>query len=521
MKKILAILGGLVLIFAFVSSVDAAVLSIGNDDEPRPVVDTYHNFTIIDTNNPATANGEIDTFKYYASNTNPFKFVVVDGSGVVKWISSLITPASAGKYTYSEVVPVNTGWNVGLYFQSTGTVPFAYDGAADPAYYEPNNAGEPTVDETLSYAGSSDRYYSFVATGKTYPYGEIIEPTVDEHVTGLTDLVALYKDGDAINDDAVNWAVRYETCTANTNTKFGNVDGHSNTYSWDGMNFSAQIDTSTVIPGHYCFVFNPTDDGPVDVRETRWFYIDSSDADNDGVMDDVDKCLSTTEDEPSEQLGVNRWIWNGNEWYTRLPKTTGGATAKAPYDTYGCSCKQILDSMAESTGKDFGGHYKFGCSKSILEDWNRGNYYIGPTFIETVIVPATSAIPVSSIATLETGKDYFLKAYGTATACWQTGCHITFDPEYSTSDAVITPWSTWTDGVAAPYAIYGVNLLDLKVDGAFVGWGTYSSDHSYQIPYPGTGNTLSLLIYDLPGSYFNNGGSLSVDIIEDKWVNLW
>jgi len=290
MKKIFGILGALVLTFAFVSSVDAAVLSIGNDDEPRPVVDTYHNFTIIDTNNPATANGEIDTFKYYASNTNSFKFVVVDGSGVVKWISSLITPVAAGKYVYSEVVPVNTGWNVGLYFQSTGTVPFAYDGIADPAYYESNNAGEPIVGETLSYAGSSDRYYSFVATGKTYPYGEIIEPTADEHVTGLTDLVALYKDGDAINDDTVNWAVRYETCTANTNTRFGNVDGHSDTYSWDGMNFSTQIDTSTVIPGHYCFVFNPTDDGPVDVRETRWFYIDLQDADGDGVSDNADNC---------------------------------------------------------------------------------------------------------------------------------------------------------------------------------------------------------------------------------------
>ena len=141
--------------------------TVGNDATERPIADTYHNFTIIDTNNPSSEFGALNTFSYYAANTNPFRFVLVDEFSVVQWVSEEITPPGIGTQSWPSLtpVPVEPDWNLGLYFALTGTVPFEYDIASAPACYEPNNAGKPEVGDTLSYAGSSNRVYSFVATG--------------------------------------------------------------------------------------------------------------------------------------------------------------------------------------------------------------------------------------------------------------------------------------------------------------------------------------------------------------------
>jgi len=87
------------------------------------------------------------------------------------------------------------------------------------------------------------------------------------------------------------------------------------------------------------------------------------------------------------------------------------------------------------------------------------------------------------------------------------GCVITFDAEYSTSDG-----TTWVDGVATPYNVYGLDLLDLMVNGGFVDWGAYNSAHTYWLPVVGAGTSLpfSLLVNDL--YYPNNAGNLFVDI---------
>lgn len=156
-------------------------LTVGNDDAYRSITDTYYNFTIIDTNNPSSEFGALNTFSYYAANTNPFRFVLVDEGDVVKWLSNEITPPGTGAQSWplSTPVPVEPGWNLGLYFAQTGTVPFTYIGA--PAYYEPNNAGVPFVGETLSYAGSSGRVYSFVATGTVrYDWEGFFSPVDNE-----------------------------------------------------------------------------------------------------------------------------------------------------------------------------------------------------------------------------------------------------------------------------------------------------------------------------------------------------
>lgn len=134
-----------------------------------------------------------------------------------------------------------------------------------------------------------------------YPYGIIISPEADEEVDGDLYLEAEYYDGDDENDDAVQWAVRKGTCAANTNTVFGNVDGHSDSASWDGMYFSTTLDASGLEPGDYCFVFNPTDDGNVDVRETQWFVVpepnDGKDPFDPGKVENYDNlCLYETVD---------------------------------------------------------------------------------------------------------------------------------------------------------------------------------------------------------------------------------
>ena len=98
-----------------------------------------------------------------------------------------------------------------------------------------------------------------------------------EVVSGMTDLLAFYADQNGDGNDGEQWAVRAGTCAASTNTMFGNVDGKSTLFSWNGADFSASIDTTTVANGSYCFVFNPTEDaGNIDQRLTRTFTIDNA-----------------------------------------------------------------------------------------------------------------------------------------------------------------------------------------------------------------------------------------------------
>ena len=138
----------------------------GNDDSARTQVDSASNFTIVDTNNPVASNGEITSFSYYASNANPFSFVLVDASNAVQWISPAITPTTvpgANTYTPANPIPAQQNWNVGIYFSSTGTIP--YEGTGNEASYTAENSGAPTTGATLTFAGNDNRTYSFFANG--------------------------------------------------------------------------------------------------------------------------------------------------------------------------------------------------------------------------------------------------------------------------------------------------------------------------------------------------------------------
>jgi hypothetical protein len=337
---------------------------------------------------------------------------------------------------------------------------------------------------------------------------EITSPEVDEIVYGDVHLAAWLDDKDG--NDNVQWAVREGTCAAGTNTVAGNVDGFSDDFMWDGSDFSAVWDSSGATPGMYCFIFNPTESaGDLPIRETREFYVDE-----DGVIGDADFCPNTIEDDFEKwDRSKGRYMWDG-DW-----QSSGKGDRKFYEEldmayTHGCSGTQILDSMSETLGEDFGGHYKHGLSKSILQAWHDGTYHVGPTYVETVEVPANDTVGVVSVESLTAGVDYYLEAYGTAYACNQVGCVIEFDADFSTSDDF-----SWLDGVAAPYDSYGPDLLDLKVNGNFVDWGSYNESHEYLYMLTGTGSAVNLLVYDI--YYPNNTGSLFVDIVEDKWADLW
>ena len=169
MKKILTTASSLAVFLASVAAAaapaSAATFSLGNDATSRPQLDTFSNFTVIDTNHPAGTSGDLTSFSYWAGNRNPFRFIIVDGSNIVKFVSPQITPAKVGVNTFAPVlsIHVQTGWNVGMYFASTGAIP--YDAAGAPASFTAGNSGLPAIGKTLTFAGSAGRTYSFVATG--------------------------------------------------------------------------------------------------------------------------------------------------------------------------------------------------------------------------------------------------------------------------------------------------------------------------------------------------------------------
>jgi hypothetical protein len=236
---------------------------------------------------------------------------------------------------------------------------------------------------------------------------------------------------------------------------------------------------------------------------------DISDLDNDGVEVGDDLCPGTVADVfPSfnDKQAKGRWMFDGTVWKTNAKDGTQGGFLPTMESTYGCSGEQILDALTAATGGDFSGHYKYGITKGLIEDWMAGVYKV-----ETVTVPAADADGVTSLTVLDSDYDYVLRASGTAYACNVDGCVISFDADYSTSDG----GTSWDNGVAAPYAIYGEDLLDLKVNGSFVNWGAYNSGHSYEYDLAGGNTPVTLGVYDL--HYESNSGNLTVDILVELW----
>jgi hypothetical protein len=99
-----------------------------------------------------------------------------------------------------------------------------------------------------------------------------------------------------------------------------------------------------------------------------------SDSDCDGVYDSNDLCSGTVADVPTVALGTNRWKWYEEDWIKgQIPgKGKGPQIDFTIEQTHGCSCFQILDWLHENYPEEYGnmlGHYKYGCSISIMQDF--------------------------------------------------------------------------------------------------------------------------------------------------------
>ncbi|HEX4173637.1 MAG TPA: hypothetical protein VHY82_14295 [Acetobacteraceae bacterium] len=132
------------------ASSTALALVVGNPATDGKAVDSYSNFTVIDTNHPVSATGFVSIFQYYAENKKPFEFVLVDKDNTVEWLSPTITPAATGvqSYTTASPVPVQAGWNLGVHSDSTGVIPYSTTGKA--IVTTANGAGKPAVGSKLA-----------------------------------------------------------------------------------------------------------------------------------------------------------------------------------------------------------------------------------------------------------------------------------------------------------------------------------------------------------------------------------
>ena len=230
-----------------------------------------------------------------------------------------------------------------------------------------------------------------------------------------------------------------------------------------------------------------------------------ADEDDDGVGGSADLCPDTEEDDFSPGFGQakNRWMWDGSNWVSSGKPGSQGGFDPDMADTYGCSGEQILERLVEATGLPFDGHYKYGVTKSILDEWHAGLYPL-----ETMTIPAAQETDTSSNTVLQSGEDYVITAYGTASAI--DGDSILFDAEYSSTNGE----DPWVDGVTG-YEIYGVDLLDLMLNGEFVNWGAYNAGHVYTQEVAGSDAPLALRVYDV--FYSNNHYDLFADIAVKLW----
>jgi hypothetical protein len=161
----------------------------GNDDAWRPLLDPYGDFTVLDTNKPVTTNGYLTQFQYYAANQSPFRFFLADPNDIVQWVSDEITPSALGANIFKPAspVPVEAWWYLGVYFVSTGTIPYAPTGSL--AAYKATGSGSPLsfLGRTLQpYTSQNEpRTYSFAATGDTVvPPPDKVNVTIVKYVDG-------------------------------------------------------------------------------------------------------------------------------------------------------------------------------------------------------------------------------------------------------------------------------------------------------------------------------------------------
>ena len=375
------------------------------------------------------------------------------------------------------------------------------------------------VEVRLALGAENDWYFDWTRFD-VLPFvrsAEITSPLSGAEVSGIVSFDATLTDKDG--DDSVQWAVRPGTCASGATAVWSNVDGRNDPYDWDHVNFHTIADTSSWLAGNYCFVFNPSESaGDTAIRETREFVVLDLDLDDDGVLNEDDLCPNTEADGDWDvSWGTNRWqVQDDFSWYQNKPGKKGANTPTPGHGidyTYGCNGHQILTMLKEELGDVMNGHWKFGLSSSVLDEfhWDMIDGQLdGIYLVDEVDVPGTSAAGITTAYTTVDGINYKLEATGTYKfANW--GEYGIADAKFNYRDAA-HGGPAWVDGStwSAPYQYY----LQVSTSGSGIGWiEDFNAPHLYTASFAGDGNPIHFQILD--DVYGDNSGSIHVKVFAD------
>ncbi|MHB8135429.1 MAG: PKD domain-containing protein [Anaerolineaceae bacterium] len=354
----------------------------------------------------------------------------------------------------------------------------------------------------------------------TLPWSKITSPAPNDTVSGNVLFGAIYWDDDP---SGVQWAVRKGTCAANQGTVFGNVDGFSSPFTWDGNIFQSTADTSLWSDGPYCFVFNPTESGgEADIRLTQFNVVSNNlppTVDANGPYTgniEVPVAIAGSASDPNGDPLTYSWAANNSHCtigdlhaLSTDVKCTDVGTYTLTLTVSDGEAAPVIDTATISVVDPL-------LVKSIA-DCNPGSYdrY---TLKETLFVTSLGNLtntPVVSSSVLNPAVKYLIEASGIYYAGGAGTYDIRADAEY-TQDKVerfAFPDADWND-LLRGYESSGEGLLELKVDGAIVEWGAYNPLHRYSLVKEGTGDQLSLQ-FQINETYAqNNVGGLCVAIYE-------
>jgi parallel beta-helix repeat protein len=199
----------------------------------------------------------------------------------------------------------------------------------------------------------------------------VIDNTVDALNTNHWAAISIY-DGDSDDKIGFGHLSQNNLIAHNTIDNKGIAVGAwapsiwtDNSGTWVYRNVTTNVGfTYSTGPKYHCFNTSPYG-GVSSVWVSNADMVYSCDADQDGIFDPDDACLDTVPDIPAVELGTNRWIWDGSDWVTNSPDGKGPEKDFTMEQTHGCSCFQILSTY----DNPMKGHYKFGCSQSVLEEF--------------------------------------------------------------------------------------------------------------------------------------------------------
>ena len=198
-------------------------------------------------------------------------------------------------------------------------------------------------------AGGSYYDITFDITGCDN-WGEITSPDAgDILLAGDTLMLGFdYYDDDY---DRARWAVRHNaSASCSGGTVVGNVDGRSDTYTWDGATFAAAFDTADWATGDYCFVVNPANESTENqVREVQWFRI------ADGHINGGGQIIQEIPDEKKPyKVSFGGELWRfGNalecDWTVQFHKVSIEAVSGGAFHGSSCWALNVYDPDIDPT----------------------------------------------------------------------------------------------------------------------------------------------------------------------------